>query len=368
MKEIRRSLARMIAISLNADQANYIAEQLDGTFNLHRVAGFSTAISVPAQVAADTIVHYFQTEEELIKYFELMMGREGVFLFGATIHLIGRSDFIKLLEKKRWIYDTDLKQFLRDPFYKRSVNFLEEIRMLDLRRVRDLTALHKEIQNHTRNINTMDLEWDVTVRLYGMDRSIDSFLKSMVEFLLSKQNLASETFNIYSCMRELAVNASKANFKHAFIQSRSPDGQEQIEAADYTDILEDFKYEIESHGDSNLIALASQKDLFFDIIFKSNQHSIAIWVCNYVPIGKIEKERLVHRLHLNHFDNHSAFAQNDEHMEGAGLGLNLVIKILEHYQVVQAPVKAVFYPDSTKIGFLIDRNQLKQYQSHHGSL
>lgn len=356
VKDIKRHLTRLISLSLNGDQANYIAEQVDSTFNLHRESGFRESMSVPAQVAAETIVEYFTKEEDLIRYFEHMLDREGVFLFNSTISLKGSEKFMELLAKKRWIFDRDLRQFLRDPFYQESINFFNSLSPLDLRQDIDLDAMIHKIQQHGENIHEMDLEWSIVIRLYGLDRKRDEFLRRLVEFLLSKQKLEAHTFNIYTCLKEVATNAGKANYKHLFTRSILGDSEDM--ESGYRDVLEQFKKEIEDNGDANLLKMAQDEDLYFDIVFKSNAGSVSIWVCNYIPISRVEKQRLVTRLRLNHFDTGSAFDQGDQLMEGAGLGLNLIMKIMAAYGESTEPIKAVFYPDSTKIGFVLDRQKV----------
>lgn len=356
VKEIKRHLARLISLSLNSDQANYLAEQIDPRFNLHTVSGFSPSMAVPAQVAGDTIVDYFKKEEDLIKYFELMLDREGVFLFGSTISIKGIDGFRNLLLKKRWIYDQDVKQYLRDPFYQESINYFKSLQLIDLCSDIDYDATIENIKKHGENINEMELDWSITIRLYGLDRQRDEFIRNLVEFLLSKQNLTGHTFNIYTCLKELAINAGKANYKHLFTRSLNYD--ESRDDSGYRDVLEQFKKEIEEHGDRNLVQMARESDLYYDIVFKSNPNSFSIWVCNYIPISRVEKERLITRLNLNHFDMEHAFDQGDDLNEGAGLGLNLIMKILDSYGVRQEPIRVVFYPDATKIGFVLKRENM----------
>lgn len=348
----RRALADVIRTSLNSDQTNYIGGHVDPKFDLRHETGFGKHLAIPAEVAADTVVNYFRNEEDLVRFFEVMINRQGTFVFGSTITIKGKSDFIKLLAKKRWIYDPDLELFFRDPFFAESINFLKSVELIDLRSGRDTESIIAEMATHAEALNAAELDWLITIRAYGLGESFDRLIRALLEILLLRQNAGTHAYALYCCLRELAVNAAKANYKHLFR------GMGPTEEGDYSENLQAFRQELEDHGDENLERAARNKDVFFDLDFKSSHSSISMWAVNYVPLMKVEKTRILSKLRLKEFHKDSFADGPDELREGAGLGLNLVKTILKGYYPGGDPVKVVFYPESTKIGFVIRREDL----------
>lgn len=348
----RRALAEIIKTSLNSDQANYIAGHVDPGFDLRRESGFGANIAVPHHVAAETVVNYFRDEEDLIRFFEVMINRQGTFVFNSTITIKGKNDFIKLLAKKRWIFDPDLELFFRDPFFADSINFLKTVELIDMRREIDTAPLLQDLSAHVNNLKTVDINWTVTVRAYSMNRALDAMIKALLDLVLLRQDLQEHAYPLYCCIRELAVNATKANYKQLHRQMRSTPGE------DYSSELQAFIQEIEEHGDKNLEQEARRQDLYFDLVFKSSENSLSLWAINFIPLLRVEKMRILNKLQLKDFGQDS-FGGQDDHQEGAGLGLNLVKKILLNYHSSNDPVKVVFYPESTKVGFVIRREHLR---------
>ena len=50
----------------------------------------------------------------------------------------------------------------------------------------------------------------------------------------------------------------------------------------------------------------------------------------------------------------------EEYEEGAGLGLTIIMSVLNKYSNDKVPLKVIFYPDFIKIGFSLDRVNLEE--------
>ena len=362
MKDVRRALAMVVRNSLNSDQINYIARMMDQNFDLGALSGFGNNIAIPKTAALETVLNYFDDEESQIRYFETMLNREGKFLFDAFVHIKGKREFIELLRKKRWIYDPDTQLFFRDQFYEEGMNFLRSVSFLDLRREENTAILTDKIKEQGEKLKNLDLEWMITLRMYGMTRDIDRLMRAVVEMLLQRQELTKFTYNVYFTMRELAVNAGKAGYKtlfEEFIKEKMDVGFN----GGYQEVLRLFKEELEENSDERLMELAREKDKYFDLCFKSNQHSVSVWAVNYGKIMKVEKVRLLNKLNMNPFNKDSFEADEDGLAEGAGMGIVMVRNILQKMYFKKNPLKLVFYPDQTKIGYLLFRSDLFRLKS-----
>ncbi len=355
--EINHMFLKVVANSLDTGQVNYLGERLDTKFNVYRVSGFPDNAPLPRRTAAEVLINYFKSEDEMVRLFTIMLENEGKRFYNTSLKVWGKQDFINLLLKNKWIYDPEIKRFLLDPFYEREINFLKKIRILDLRHDTDMPGVIKEIKNASARLSLQDLEWRITIRLYDMEPQIGELIRKILDMLLARQNLQNYTHELYACLKELAINASKANYKILFEKYISRP-QKVTQERDYFRFLRLFQEEIEENGNKRLIELARQEDRFINITFQSSLDSIAIWVTNSQNISLIEKQALLRKIKKGEFKNKDSFAEEPDYAEGAGFGLNLILSILKHYTKDSEPLKVVFYPDFIKVGFELTRDEL----------
>ncbi|MDA3900951.1 MAG: hypothetical protein PF637_10580 [Spirochaetes bacterium] len=349
----------LVYSSLNTQQLNHLGEQCNSTFDLYRESGFGTTIPVPRQSAATVVVNFFTTEEEIVELFTILLKNEGKRFYNSELRLNGHEDFIKFLAKRKWIYDEQMVQFFRDPFFENEINILKQIRVIDLRNQDSLEGLMQKIEDITATLGDKDLEWSVNLRLYDLDREISMLIRKIIDMLLVRQNLQSITFDLFTCLKELAINASKANYKLLFEKLiTAPEGIDSNRS--YALFLRRFKEEIAENGNSNLLKMAKKKDRYINITFQSNNKGIGVWVTNNQNITALEKKAILQKLGYNSTEDLFAYADT-ENNEGAGLGIKLVLSILRIYTDEKIPLKVVFYPKFIKMGFFLDRNQIASH-------
>jgi len=356
--EIRKFFRQIINNSLNTQQVNYLGELVDSSFNLNRAAGFSSTMPVPRQTAANTLISYFSTEEEIVNLFACMLLHEGERFYNRDLAIWGRDEFLNLLRKHKWSYDRDLGMFFLDPFYEREINFLKKIRFIDLREKVSVKEIIKELTDITSAMSIADLEWRVVLRLYDLERETGELIRKIITLLLTRQELQMFTSDLFVCLKEMAINASKANYKLLFEKHvTAPEG---ITAdKNYHVFLERFRDEIDENGNSNLFQLARQDDRYITITFQSTIDSIEIWVTNSQNITAVEKQQIIKKLGMSPAKENSFVNDDDELKEGAGLGINLVLRVLRSYSADPHPLKVVFYPEFIKFGFTLTRESLR---------
>jgi hypothetical protein len=355
--QINKFFYKVLVNSLSTQQMNYLGEMLDEKFNLHRESGFSTSIPVPRQNAAETILYSFQDEDKIVHLFTIMLMHEGERFYNRELMIWGKEDFIRLLIKNKWIYDSDLKQFLRDPFYENEINFLKKLRIIDLRHDFPINEIINEITEVSKKMSIKDLQWRISIRLYDLDSKIGELIRKIIGLLLARQNLQVFTGELFICLKELAINASKANYKLLFEKHvTSKDGLTADNG--YIKFLNLFKEEIENNGNKNLLKLAQMEDRFINLTFQSSTDTIEIWVTNSKNISAVEKRQIMRKLGARIFKKDKFQYEDDEYAEGAGLGLNIILSVLGKYSSDKNPLKVVFYPDFIKIGFQLKRSEL----------
>jgi len=359
LRQIRKLFKTIIINSLSTQQVNYLGVLFDGSFDLYRESGFSLTTPIPRQTAADILMYRFKEEDEIVRLFSILLRHEGERFYNRDLVIWGKDEFCVLLKRQKWVYDYDLKLFFRDPFYEHEINFLNAISMIDLRSDIQIDKIINSIGTVSKRMSIQDLEWRITLRLYDLEPYIGELIRKIIDMLLSRQNLQAFTGELFFCFKELAINASKANYKILF-QKYVAGGHGVRSEENYKKFLELFKQEIEENGNSNLLEFARKDDRFYTITFQSTLESIEIWVTNTQNITLIEKEQIMKKLAPDRLDSDSYFDDDDENTEGAGLGLTMIVNVLKKYSKDINPLKVVFYSEFIKIGFELKRSEMKE--------
>lgn len=362
---INKAFHKILINTLNTQQIDYLGRIFDPLFDLYRVSGFRQSMPIPRQTAADTLLYFCQEDEDIVRLFSILLRFEGEHFYNRNLAIWGKDEFINLLKLNKWIYDPELKQFFLDPFYEHEINFMKKIRIIDLRDEVDVKEIIDEITAISKKMGIKDLEWRIAMRLYDLEPQSAELIRRIIDLLLARQNLQMFTGEMFFCLKELAINAGKANYKLLFdkyITSKQGITAEK----NYIKFLELFRLEIQENGNSNLLELARKDDRHYTITFQSSKESIEIWVTNDQNVTYIEKEQILKKINPERLDNDN-FVSDDENTEGAGLGLSLVINLLKNYSGDVHPLKVVFYPDFIKIGFELKRSDLLAKMQAKGS-
>jgi hypothetical protein len=358
IRELKKEFFQVVMHSLSTQQVNFLGEQIDSRFNINRLSGFGESMPVPRQTAAQVLVDHFSEEEDIVTMFTFMLVNEGERFYNRKLLIWGKEEFIVMLRKHKWIFDPGLIHFLRDPFYEREINLLKKIRILDLRGDFPPEDIIEEIARVSKRMGIKDLEWRISLRLYDIDRKSGDLVRNIIEMLLARQNLQRFHSDIFTCLRELGTNASKANYKLLFEKYHAaPEGI--TSENNYPEFLQRFKQELAEHGSARLLELARKDDLYYTITFQSTGEAIDVWVTNNRNITLLEKQQLLKKIGMQYAWESSFKGETDELAEGAGLGLMLIRKILENLSPDERPLLVVFYPDTMKIGFRLERTYLQ---------
>jgi putative nucleotidyltransferase with HDIG domain len=151
-----------------------------------------------------------------------------------------------------------------------------------------------------------------------LENVLGMFLREMDQEIL-KDRLA-------YCLRELAVNAKKANTKRVYFEERNLDlGNKTHYEEGMRNFKEDTFNDLERY-----LNLQKEKGLFIKIIFHSRGKKFKISIKNNVEINRKEQMRIYDRIARSRaFDSmEEAFAEVLDDSEGAGLGIVILILML----------------------------------------
>jgi putative nucleotidyltransferase with HDIG domain len=167
----------------------------------------------------------------------------------------------------------------------------------------------------------------LSVKTYTLPHETEIYLEEILEAFLEElghQNLKDQ---LAYCLRELAVNAKKANTKRAFFQEK---GLSLNVPDDYEKGMKTFKEET-LYNIQHYLQLQKNMGLYIKVTFHTRSRTFSISVRNNVEITKKEQIRIYDRIARSRaFKSlEEAFSTVMDNSEGAGLGIVILILMLK---------------------------------------
>jgi len=167
----------------------------------------------------------------------------------------------------------------------------------------------------------------LTFKTYTLPHETEIYLDKVLENFLVELGQEKLKEPLSYCLRELAVNAKKANTKRVYFQEKKLDlGKDQ----DYEQGMKTFKQET---FDNLQYYLQKQKEagLYIKVVFHTQGKTLNIMVRNNVEITRKEQIRVFDRLARSRaFSSlEEAFATVLDSSEGAGLGIVILVLMMK---------------------------------------
>lgn len=137
---------------------------------------------------------------------------------------------------------------------------------------------------------------------------------------------------IHTMVRELAVNALKAVYKKIFYERVIQElGIPEVSYAEWLDL---FKAEIDAHRAENFSRIAREEDLGISVYLRFNEDGLSLRVSNQGKPTELEYARIKSAIEQSRqVSNMRALMEEregqDEHSEGAGMGIAMCIMTLK---------------------------------------
>ena len=167
----------------------------------------------------------------------------------------------------------------------------------------------------------------LTFKTYTLPHETEIYLDKVLENFLAELGQEKLKEPLSYCLRELAVNAKKANTKRVYFQEKKLDLNKDV---DYDFGMKTFKQET---FDNIQHYLQKQKELglYIKVIFQTKGKTLSIMVRNNVEITRKEQIRVYDRLARSRaFTSlEEAFATVLDSSEGAGLGIVILVLMMK---------------------------------------
>ncbi len=205
-----------------------------------------------------------------------------------------------------------------------------------------MSELHEDVLKIENIINLLMQKKKVRYNFKSTHDSILHYLHTIVHRILSEIDLIFLTEPVYVIFLELITNFLKAIVKRIYFSEK------QLDITNYTDYVENissFKSEILEHWDKKEFIIENYGYyLFFDLIL-SNDY-LTFYIKNNIKVNIFERERIQNRLNKN-VQNHSSFFDEIDSTEGGGLGLLLILSLIENSGISRKNFRYEFLSDAT---------------------
>lgn len=197
----------------------------------------------------------------------------------------------------------------------------------------------------------------IKILAYSVSDNVESRMKEVLGLIFTKYKRTDMMPPVYTCVKELLVNAVKANFKTIYFEGySSKNSSESI--IDYEMALKLFKLELSRENALYMEKLARKFNMKAEVLIHANSDNLYIRVTNPVEMTEREKNNIKTKLLCARQYNDIAeyFEKNDSDTEssdeGAGLGIILISMMLKNMGVGDRDFK-ISSEDSKTIAQLV---------------
>lgn len=186
------------------------------------------------------------------------------------------------------------------------------------------------VTDDTRNkiLHASEVGKPLTIRTFSFLPKTQQYIDSLLKIFLDDLGIPYVLDQVSYCVKELAVNAKKANMKRVYFQEKGL----RIENPDhYKHGMLHFKSET-LNNQGHYINLLKDQELYIKIELLRWNDCCSVAVRNNVEILPTELERVQDKIDKAHRYNslEDAFAEVLDETEGAGLGILVLILMLKN--------------------------------------
>jgi hypothetical protein len=170
---------------------------------------------------------------------------------------------------------------------------------------------------------------------YSISDDVEAQIRNALRDILTPRHLNDLLAPIYTCVKELMINAIKANFKNIYFENYVPVSNYQNVIA-YETALQLFQIEMSRENAKHFGDIAREDNIKVEIEIWTADDMLHVLVTNPVVMTETEFNKVKQK--LKDADNCRDLADyfmkhiHDPYREGAGLGLILIMMVLKSLQ------------------------------------
>lgn len=176
----------------------------------------------------------------------------------------------------------------------------------------------------------------IRLRVYSLSNTVEEKIHTVLTEVLTTHNCEALHSPVYTVLKELMINAVKANYKSIYFETHKGESAEDT-GIDYETTLQLFLLEMRRDDGDELQRIAKDMRMNVECIFHVIDEELFIMIKNPVPMTPLEQERVNKKIHdarqCNDISEYFMMNMDDPNQEGAGLGLVLVSIMLKNMGV-----------------------------------
>ncbi len=170
------------------------------------------------------------------------------------------------------------------------------------------------------------------MKFYVLDEDTERKIEKMLLDIFSTYGKSEYGGVIFTCVKELIINAAKANLKRVLFEEHNMNIDDEKE---YIAGMLRFRDELTTANILKYFSKLTAKDYWVKLIVEHTKDGVCIEVINNAHITKIEEQRLRDKLKkaMQYTDIAQFYMEQGDEIEGAGMGIALVIMLLKGIDV-----------------------------------
>lgn len=185
---------------------------------------------------------------------------------------------------------------------------------------------------------------------YSISDDVEIRVRGIIYDILERYNCTDLMAPIYASVKELIINAIKANYKNIYFEDYAPKNSSH-EIIKYEKALELFKLEI-SRENSNFFEQYARKENIKAVIdLWTEEKTLYVQVVNPVTMTDTEisnvKKKLLDAENCKDIADYCINNMDDPYREGAGLGLILIKMMLKSLHAPADSLEIITEPNRT---------------------
>jgi hypothetical protein len=180
--------------------------------------------------------------------------------------------------------------------------------------------------------NTKNQENSARIVAYAITDTVENEVRSVLRSILDMHDCSDLLAPIYTSIKELIINAIKANYKNIYFEGYNPKVKND-DTIDYEMALRLFQLEITRENATTLEDFARKSDIKTEIEVWTIEKVLHVLVTNPVKMTDMEianiQRKLVDAENCRDLADYFLSNMDDPYREGAGLGLILIMMMLK---------------------------------------
>ena len=189
----------------------------------------------------------------------------------------------------------------------------------------------KSSELYAKALSASEAGKTIRIPMYSVTDAVEKNVRIVLQAYLDMYNCSELKGSLYTIIKELIINAVKADFKNVYFENYQPKNVNNA-VVEYETALKLFNLEMRRERGIHLEKLARARDIHADILFSCVNGLLYVEITNPVGMTEIEfanvQRKLASARKCADITEYFMEEEDDTHKEGAGLGLILINMIL----------------------------------------